>query len=81
MTVAPSGVIVDDLVLAELQRVAGVADERRDVGAEEVLAVAEADDQRAVAAGADDDARGVRVDGQQGEGAVEAAARPGAWPR
>ena len=39
-----------DLVLAELQRLAGVLDERRDVGPEEVLALADADHQRRVAA-------------------------------
>ena len=50
----------DDLVLAELERLAGVLDERRDVGAEEVLAVAEPDDQRRVAARRDDPRRVVR---------------------
>ncbi len=50
----------DDLVLAELDRVAGVLDEGGDVGAEEVLALAEPDDERGVAAGADDDARARR---------------------
>ena len=69
MTATPSGVIVDDLVLAELERLAGVPDERGDVGAEEVLAVAEADDERAVAAGADDDAGLVGVHREQREGA------------
>ena len=39
----------DDLVLPELHRLARVLDERRDVGGEEVLALAEADDQRRVA--------------------------------
>ncbi len=42
-----------DLVLAELERLAGVLDERRDVGADEVLALAEPDDERGVAAGGD----------------------------
>jgi hypothetical protein len=63
----------DDLVLAELERVAGVADEGRDVAAEEVLALPEADDQRAVATGPDDDPGAVGVHGQQREGALEAA--------
>ena len=45
----------DDLVLAELERVAGVVDERRDVGAEEHLAVADADDQRGLRRAADDE--------------------------
>ena len=49
-------------------------DERGDVAAEEVLAVADADDERAVAAGADDDVRCVGVHGDQREGALEAAA-------
>jgi len=40
----------DDLVLAELHRLAGVLDERRDVGAEEVLALPEPDHERRVAA-------------------------------
>ena len=60
----------DDLVLAELQRVPGVPDEGGDVGAEEVLAVAESDDQRAVAAGADDHAWSVGVDREEGERAL-----------
>jgi hypothetical protein len=49
-----------------------VLDERGDVGAEEVLAVPEADNERRVAAGADDDARAVLVHDEQGESAVEA---------
>ena len=61
----------DDLVLAELEGVPGVADERRDVAAEEVLAVAQAHDQRAVAPGPDDDAGAVGVHGEQGERALE----------
>ena len=70
MTVGALGGDRHDLVLAELERLAGVPDEGGDVGAEEVLAVAEADDQRAVAAGADDHAGLVLAcDGQQGEGA------------
>ncbi len=40
---------VDDLVLPELDRVAGELDERRDVGGQEVLAVADPDDERGVA--------------------------------
>ena len=71
MTVVAVGGDRDDLVLAELERVPGVADERRDVAAEEVLAVAEAHDERAVAAGADDDAGAVGVHGEQGEGPLE----------
>ena len=61
----------DDLVLAELERVPGVADERRDVAAEEVLAVAQAHDERAVAAGAHDDAGAVGVHREQGERPLE----------
>ena len=47
----------DDLVLPELQRLAGVLDERRHVGADEVLALAQADHQRRVTAGRDHAAR------------------------
>lgn len=64
----------DDLVLAEFDGVAGVRDEGRDIGGEEVLAVADAHDERGVAAGADHDVRLVGVHGHQGEGAFEAAA-------
>ena len=60
----------DDLVLAELQRLAGVLDEGGDVGAEEVLALADADDERAVAAGRDDAVGVLGVDGDQREGAL-----------
>ena len=67
--VRPDG---DDLVLADLDRAAGVLDEGRDIRAEEVLAVAEPDDERGVAAGADDDAGLVLVHDQQREGALEA---------
>lgn len=49
-------------------------DERGDVGGEEVLALADADDQRRVAAGGDDAVGGVGVHGEQRERAVEAAA-------
>ena len=49
--------------------------------AEEVLALAQPDDERAVAAGADDDAGAVGVHREQGERALEAAARRSAWPR
>ena len=64
----------DDLVLAELHRLAGVLDEGGDVGAEEVLALADADDERAVATGGDDAVGVLGVDGDEGEGALEAAA-------
>ena len=56
MTEYAVGVIVTIWSWPSSSACAGVADERRDVGAEEVLAVAEADDERAVAPGADDDA-------------------------
>ena len=61
----------DDLVLAELDRLAGVLDERGDVGAEEVLALAAADDQRGVAAGAHDDVGVAGIGDHQREGALE----------
>ena len=64
----------DDLVLVELHRLAGVLDEGRDVGAEEVLALADADHERAVAAGRDDAVGVLGVDGDEREGALEAAA-------
>ena len=63
-----------DLVLAELHRLAGVLDERRDVGAEEVLALAEPDHQRRVAARRHHPVGVLRVDGHQGERALEPAA-------
>ena len=72
---------LDDLVLAELDRVAGVRDERGDVGGEEVLALAAADDQRAVAARADDDVGDVGVHGDEREGAGEPAADHAHAPR
>lgn len=65
---------LDDLAVADLERLAGVRDERGDVGGEEVLALADADDQRRVAAGGDDAVGGVGVHGEQRERAVEAAA-------
>ena len=69
-----------DLVLPELQRLAGVLDERGDVGAEEVLALAETHHQRRVAARGT--TRGVLgVEGDQGERALEPATDPAASPR
>ena len=62
----------DGLVLAELDGVAGVLDEGRDVGAEEHLAVADADHQRRGAPGRDDGARVVGVGEHQREVALEA---------
>ena len=56
VTVTRVGRDGDDLVLADRHGAAGVLDEGGDVGAEEVLAVAEPDHERRVAAGADDDA-------------------------
>ena len=61
----------DDLVLVELHRLAGVLDERGDVGAEERLALAEPDHERAVATGGDDPVGVLRVDGHEGERALE----------
>ena len=60
------------LVLAEFDGVAGVLDERGDVGADEHLAVADADHQRRGAAGGDDRARLVGVGEHQREVALEA---------
>ena len=77
----PSGGDQDDLVLAQLDRLAGVLDERGDVAGEEVLAVAAADDERRVAPGADDRAGRVGVDGEQGERALQPAADAAHAPR
>ena len=63
-----------DLVLAELERLAGVLDERRHVGAEEVLAVAEPDHQRRVAPGRDH-----RVDGSWASTATRVNAPSSCW--
>ena len=60
-----------DLVLAELQRLAGVLDERRDIGAEEVLALTDPHDQRRVAASGDDPRGIVGIDGDEREGPLE----------
>ena len=61
----------DELVLPDLHRALGELDEGGDVGAEEVLALAEADHERRVAASADDDAGLVGVHGEEREGALE----------
>ena len=61
------------LVLAELDRVAGVSDEGGDVGADEHLALADADHQRRGATRRDNGARFVGVGEYQGEVALEAA--------
>ena len=61
----------DDLVLADGHGALRVLDEGGDIRAQEVLALAEADDERRVAAGADDDAGLVAVHREEGEGAVE----------
>ena len=80
MTGSPAKSVTDDvvggdrhdLVLADRHGALRVLDEGRDIRTEEVLAVAEADDQRGVAAGADDDTRLVAVHREEGECAVEA---------
>ena len=74
MTVTPSAAQLDHLVLAELDGSRVWAMNAATSEAEEVLALSDADDQRRVAAGADDDVRGVGVHGDQGERAVEPAA-------
>src|SRR5699024_12091609 len=61
----------DDLVLSDLERLLGGVHEGGDVRAEEVLALAETDHERGVAACGDHGARGVAVHGEQGEGPVE----------
>ncbi len=64
----------DDLVLAELERVAGVLDEGGHVGGEEVLAVPDPDHERGVAAGADHAVGVLGVHRDERERALEAAA-------
>ena len=61
------------LVLAEFDSVAGVFDERRDIGADEHLAVADAEYQRSRAPGGHDRPRLVGVGENQREVALEAA--------
>ncbi len=68
--------ISDDLVLAQLDRLAGVLDERGHVAGQVVLARAPPDHQRRVAAGADDHAGRVGVDREQRERALEPPADP-----
>ncbi len=63
----------DGLVLPEFDRVAGVPDERGDVGADEHLALADADHQRRRPPRRDDRAGLVGVGEHQGEVALEAA--------
>ena len=60
-----------DLVLVDLNGAVRVLDEGQDVGAQEVLPVPQADDQRGGTAGRDNDVRGLGAQHQQGEGAVE----------
>ena len=62
----------DDLVLTDREGVAGVLHERGDIGGEEVLALAESDDERGVAARAHDEARLVAVHRQEREGPLQA---------
>ena len=61
----------DDLVLADLDGTLRVVDERGDIGAEEVLPFAEADNERAVTASRDDHVRIVFVDCEQRKGPFE----------
>ena len=70
-----------DLVLAELDRLAGVLDEGGDVGGEEVLALADPDHQRRVPAGGDHRVGLLGVDRDQGEGTLEPAADRSHAPR
>ncbi|MPM15727.1 hypothetical protein SDC9_62099 [bioreactor metagenome] len=67
----PVGGDLHHRVLAEFEGLAGVLDERGDIGGEEVLPLAQADDQRGVAAGGDHPVGRPGVDGDQGEGALE----------
>ena len=65
------------LVLAELDGLPGVRDERGDVAGHEHLAIADADHQRGVAARRDQHLGGVDVHRDQGERAVQGAADGG----
>ena len=61
----------DDLVLTQLEGLAGVLDESGDVRGEEVLPLPQANDQRGVATSGHDGVRGVGADGHEGESALE----------
>ena len=61
------------LVLVDFHRALGIGDERGHVGAEEVLALAQAHHQRRIVARADDDARLAAVGGQDRERALKHA--------
>ena len=65
VTSTPDGSDGDDLVLADRERIAGVLDEGGDVRSEEVLALAETDHERGVAASADDESRVLFVHREQ----------------
>ena len=67
----PVGADLDDLVLAELDRLAGVVDERRDVAAQVRGVLGHPDDQRRAAAGADDDLGGLAPHREQRVRALE----------
>ena len=61
----------DDLVLSDLDGAVGVLDKGQDVGAQEVLALAQADDQRGGAARRDDNVGRLVGDDKEREGAVQ----------
>ena len=63
----------EDLVVVDLGSLLGEGDEGGDVTAQEVLALAQADDQWAGAPGRDDGRGGQVGDGQEREGALEAS--------
>lgn len=63
-----------DLVVGHLDGGLGVVDEAGDVRAQEVLALAQADNQRRVAAGSDDAVCLLGMNGQEGERTLEALA-------
>ena len=72
----PLGGDQDDLVLAQLHRLPRVLDEGGHVAGEVVLPLPPADHEGRVAPGSYDGAGGVRVDGEQGEGALQAQTDP-----
>ena len=63
----PAGGDADQLILAKLDGLAGVLDERGDIGCDEVLALPHADDQWRVATRRDHGVRYLTVHRYQGE--------------
>ena len=75
-----SGVMRDQLILAELNRLAGVLDERRHIRCDEVFSLPDTDDQRRVAPSSHHRVGLLTVDRYEGERATQPAGTPLAWP-